>query len=70
VVARVISRRTSDTAYRAGRDKAGVGDDAAEFGFVSAVADAGGVYHVFFDQNAADIVGAELQSDWQTFIPE
>ena len=31
--------------------------------FVGAVADAGGVDHVLFDQNAADVVGAELQAD-------
>src|SRR5258708_21676632 len=46
-----------------GGDEAGVGDDAAEFRFVGAVADAGGVHHVFFDQYTADVVGAELQAD-------
>src|SRR5579863_9065813 len=46
-----------------GGDEAGVGDDAAEFGFVGAVADASGVHDIFFDQNAADVVGAELQAD-------
>jgi hypothetical protein len=46
-----------------GGDESGVGDDAAEFTFVGAVADAGGVHHVFFDQDTADVVGAELQAD-------
>src|ERR1039458_1595265 len=38
----------------------GIGDDVAEFRFICAVAHAGGVNHIFFDQNAAHIVGAEL----------
>src|SRR5689334_12994141 len=46
-----------------GGDETGVGDDAAEFGFVGAVADAGGVHHVFFDEDAANVVGAELQAN-------
>ena len=50
-----------------GGDEAGVGDDAAEFAFVGAVADAGGVDDIFFDQDAADVVGAELQSDLTDF---
>ncbi len=44
-------------------DEAGVGDDAAEFAFVGAVFYAGGEDDIFFDEDAADIVGAELQTD-------
>jgi len=50
-----------------GGDKAGIRDDAAEFAFVGAIADACGVDDVFFDQNAADVVGAELQADLANF---
>src|ERR1041385_6906213 len=46
-----------------GGDETGVGDDAAELGFVGAVANAGGVHDVFFDQDTANIVGAKLQAD-------
>ena len=45
-----------------GGDEAGVRDDAAKLGFVGAVADAGGINYVFFDQDAADIIRAELQT--------
>jgi len=50
-----------------GGDEAGAGDDTTKFTFVGAIADTGGVDHVFFDQNAADIVGAELQTDLANF---
>ena len=40
----------------------GIGNDAAQLFFIGAVANARGVHHIFFDQNAAHIVGAELQS--------
>src|SRR5712691_2168202 len=52
-----------------GGDVAGVGDDAAELGFVGAVAHAGGVNDVFFDEDAAHIVGAELQAHLADFDP-
>src|SRR5580704_2166796 len=50
-----------------GGDESGVRDDAAEFAFVGAVAHAGGVDDIFFDQDAADVVGTELQSDLADF---
>jgi hypothetical protein len=43
-----------------GGDETRVGDDAAQLAFVGAVADAGGVDDIFFDQDAAHVVGAEL----------
>src|SRR5689334_19572173 len=43
-------------------DEARVGDNAPQLAFVGAVAHAGGVHHVFFDQDAAHVVRAELQS--------
>ncbi len=48
-------------------DVAGIGDDAAQFGFVGAIADAGCVHHIFFNQDAAYIVGAELQAELADF---
>src|SRR5262249_50476861 len=50
-----------------GWDEAGAGDDAAEFAFVGAVTYAGSVDNVFFNQNAADIVGTELQTNLAYF---
>src|SRR5229473_6261475 len=50
-----------------GRDEAGVGDDAAEFAFVGAIFYAGGEDDVFFDEDATDVVGAELQTDLADF---
>src|SRR5882762_700062 len=50
-----------------GGDEAGVGDDAAEFAFVGAIFHSGGEDYVFFDQDAADVIGAELQSDLANF---
>ncbi len=50
-----------------GGDETGVGDDAAQFGFVGAVADAGGIHNIFFDQDAPDVIGAELQADLTDF---
>src|SRR5258705_5658652 len=50
-----------------GGDEAGVRDDAAEFVFVGAIFHAGGEDYVFFDQDAADVIGAELQSDLTDF---
>src|SRR5438445_13774932 len=47
--------------------EAGVGDDAAELGFVGAVFHAGGEDNIFFDEDAADIIGAELQADLADF---
>src|SRR5580693_4876216 len=41
---------------------AGILNDAAEFAFIRAVAYAGGEDHVFLNQDAAYIVGAELQT--------
>ncbi len=48
-------------------DEAGVGDDAAEFAFVGAIFYAGGEDDVFFDEDTADVVGAELQTDLANF---
>src|ERR1700680_2238850 len=42
--------------------KACIGDDPAKFFFVGAARDTRGVYHVFLNQHAADIVGAKLQT--------
>ena len=42
-------------------------DDAAQFFFVGAATDAGSIDHVFFDEDAANIVGAELQTDLAHF---
>src|SRR6267378_8477444 len=50
-----------------GGDEAGVGDDAAEFPFVGAVFHSGGKDDVFFNEDAADVVGAELQTDLADF---
>jgi hypothetical protein len=50
-----------------GGDEAGVGDDAAKFAFVGAVANAGGIHNIFFDQNTADVVRTELQTDLADF---
>ena len=50
-----------------GGDEAGIGDHAAKFAFVGAIANAGGVHDIFFDQDAADVVGAELQADLADF---
>src|SRR5260370_21765918 len=58
---------TSVKGIALGGDEAGVGDDAAEFAFVGAVFNAGGEDHVFFDEDAADVVGAELQADLADF---
>ena len=44
-----------------------VGDDAAKLGFIRAVADACRVHNIFFDQYAAHVIGAELQSDLADF---
>src|SRR5690348_189267 len=41
----------------------GVRNDAAQFGFVGAIAHARGIDDVFLDQDAAHVVGAELQAD-------
>src|ERR1019366_9960013 len=41
----------------------GVGNDAAQLGFVGAVGHACREDDIFLDQNASDIVGAELQTD-------
>src|SRR5438445_6996728 len=46
-----------------GGDEAGVGDDAAEFAFVGAVLHTSGEDDVFFNKDAADVVGSELQTD-------
>src|SRR5438132_10603795 len=43
-----------------GGDEAGVGDDAAEFAFVGSVFHSGSKDNVFFNENAADIVGSAL----------
>ena len=52
------------------RNVAGIEDDAAQFGLIGAVAHAGGVDHVFLDEDAADIVGAELPNPpGRTLIP-
>jgi hypothetical protein len=40
---------------------AGIGDDAAQFLLVRAIADACGVDDIFFDQNTAYIIRTELQ---------
>src|SRR5215470_2871448 len=50
-----------------GGDEAGIGDDTAELRFVGAVADAGGVDDIFFDEDAADVVGTELQAHLADF---
>lgn len=50
-----------------GGEEAGVVDDAAELLFVGAPADTGSVDDVFFDEDAADVVGAELQADLADF---
>ena len=44
-----------------------VGDDAAKLGFVRAVAYASRVHNIFFNQYAAHVIGAELQSDLADF---
>src|SRR5437879_13922437 len=46
-----------------GGEEAGVGDDAAEFAFVGAIFHASGEDDVFFDEDAADVVGPELRSE-------
>src|SRR3989442_7962240 len=48
-------------------NKTGVGDDAAEFAFVGAVFYAGGENYIFLDEDAADVIGAELQADLANF---
>src|SRR5207253_11002811 len=50
-------------------NEAGVGDDAAEFAFIGAIFYPGGEDHVFFDEDAADVVGSELQTDLADFDP-
>src|SRR5205085_6766292 len=45
----------------------GIRDDAAELAFTGAVFHAGGEHHVFFNQNAADVVRTELQADLADF---
>src|SRR2546422_11748231 len=50
-----------------GRNETGVRDDAAEFAFVRAVFYTGGEDDIFFNQDAADIVGAKLQTDLANF---
>src|SRR5262249_8031772 len=50
-----------------GGDEASVGDDAAKLPFVGAVFYAGGEDYIFFDEDAADVVGAELQTDLADF---
>jgi len=40
-----------------------------QLAFVRAVAHAGGEDDVFFDQDAANVIGAKLQAHWQTLIP-
>jgi hypothetical protein len=45
------------------RDIARVGNDSAKFILVRAVADSRRENYVFLDQDAADIVGPELQTD-------
>src|SRR5437879_13736946 len=45
-----------------GGNVAGVVDDAAQLGFVGAVAHARGINDVFLDQDTAHVVGAELQA--------
>src|SRR5437879_8529520 len=49
-----------------GGEEAGVGDDAAEFAFVGAIFHASGEDDVFFDEDAADVVGPELRSEEHT----
>src|SRR5260370_9968349 len=58
---------TSVKGIALGGDEAGVGDDAAEFAFVGAVFNAGGEDHVFFVEDAPDVVGAELPADLAAF---
>lgn len=50
-----------------GGEEAGVVDDAAKLFFVGAATDSGGIDYVFFDENAADIISAELQADLADF---
>src|SRR5689334_10397786 len=50
-----------------GGNKAGVGNDAAEFAFVGAVLHSSGEDDIFLDENAADVIGAELQADLADF---
>src|ERR1035437_1109373 len=45
-----------------GGDVSGILDDAAELVFVGVVAHSGGEDNVFFNQDAADVVSAELQA--------
>src|SRR5713226_1466210 len=64
---RLFQNVTSIKRVALGGDEARVGDDAAEFAFVGAIFHAGGEDHVFFDENAANVVGAELQTDLANF---
>src|SRR5712692_5772475 len=48
-------------------NEARVGDDAAEFDFIGAVFYACGEDYVFFDEDAADVVGTELQPNLADF---
>ena len=52
---------------RAARNVAGVGNDAAQLAFVGAIAHARRIHHIFFDQDAAHIVSAELQAELADF---
>src|SRR4029077_1306893 len=65
--ARLLQRVRAVEGVALGGDEAGVGDDAAEFAFVGAILHAGGEHDVFFDEDAADVVGAELQTDLADF---
>src|SRR5437762_13896221 len=52
-----------------GGDEPGVGNDAAQLSFVGAVFYTCGEDNIFFDQDAADVVRAELQADLADFDP-
>src|SRR5207248_8485415 len=65
----LLQRVTAVEGVALGGNKAGVGNDAAKLAFIGAVFHAGGKHHIFFDENAADIVGAELQADLADFDP-
>ena len=52
-----------------GGQKACIDNDAAEFFFVGAAFYARGKHHIFFNQNAANVVGAELQANLANLDP-